>query len=164
MDNQPTPEFMLSLIRQAYRDSMGEFSYQTFISRLWKELDKAGVPGLEKVSEREMYRHNYQPYNYDASPHELKSSAVEAYFRLIRNGYVVEQPNSNFGTNPPSSQQFRWTARGMAWINDAQPVPEDSAAYMDYLKNTVGNLDAVVEQYVSKPWWRLIVARTLQRR
>jgi hypothetical protein len=40
MKDQPTPEFMLSLVRQSFSDSMGDFGYETFISRLWRELDK----------------------------------------------------------------------------------------------------------------------------
>ena len=63
MDNQSTPEFMLSLVRQAYRASPGSFSYKTFISRLWQELEKLGVPGIVKVPDQ-MSAVIGQPYNY----------------------------------------------------------------------------------------------------
>jgi hypothetical protein len=46
---------MLSLIRQSYRDSMGDFGYQVFISRLWRELDKVEVPNLGKISSQEKH-------------------------------------------------------------------------------------------------------------
>ncbi len=151
MNTQPTPEFMLSLVRQSYRDSMGDFSYQVFISRLWRELDKVGIPNLGKIPEQERYSYGGQPYHFDRSSQELKALAVEAYSKIVRSGYVAEQPSSsNFGTHPPSGQWFRWTARGQAWINDAQPVPEDPSAYMNYLRNLVDSLDPVVEQYVSE--------------
>ena len=150
MDNQPTPELMLSLVRQSYRDNMGEFSYQTFVSRLWKELDKVNAPGLVKVPEQDRYLHGHQPYNYDGSSQELKTSAIEAYSRLLRSGFVADQPGDHFRTHPPSGQRFRWTERGVSWINDGQAVPENSSAYMDYLRSLVGSLDSVVEQYVSE--------------
>lgn len=141
---------MLSLVSLSYRNSMGDFSYQTFIHRLWKELDKVSAPGIVRVPEQDRWMHSNQVYHYDGSPHELKATAVEAYLKLIRNGYVAEQPSDNFGSAPPSGQWFRWTARGLAWIQDAQAVPEDTSAYMSYLKDRVSGLDAVVEQYVSE--------------
>ena len=150
MDNQPTPEFMLSLVRQSYRDSMGDFGYSVFISRLWQELDKVGVSSLGKLSEQEKLNYGGRPYNYAKSSSQLKSAATEAYFRILHSGFVVVQPDDNFGVAPPSGQWFRWTARGQTWIADAQPVPEDPSAYMDYLRTLVGSLDPVVEQYVSE--------------
>lgn len=150
MNSQPTPDFMLSLVRKSFRDSLGNFGYQVFVSRLWRELDKVGVPGLGKIPEQERYLYGGQPYNYAGSSHELKISATEAYSRILRSGFVVEQPSDNFGVAPPSGQWFRWTARGQTWIDDAQPVPEDPSAYMDYLRSLAGSLDSVVEQYISE--------------
>jgi hypothetical protein len=151
MQDQPTPEFMLSLVRQSFRDSMGDFSYEVFISRLWKELDKASAPGIVKVPEQERYLHGNQPYNYDGSSHGVKEAAVEAYSKIVQSGFIVEQPAQQFFERArPSGQWFRWTARGQAWINDAQPVPEHPFAYMDYLRSLVGALDPVVEQYVTE--------------
>jgi hypothetical protein len=151
MQDQPTSEFMLSLIRQSYRDSMGDFGYQVFISRLWRELDKVEVPNLGKISSQEKHLYGGQLYNYAGSSYELKASATETYFRILRSGFIVEQPGDNFGVAPPSGQSFRWTARGNVWINEAQPVPEDPSAYMNYLRSLcVGSLDSVVEQYISE--------------
>ena len=147
MDNQPTPEFMLSLVRQSYRASQGSFSYKTFISRLWGELEKLGVPGLVKVPDQ--MRAVSGHYNYALSSHELKVSTIEAYNKILRSGFVVEEPGDYFGFAPPSGDSFRWTGRGQAWIDDAQPVPEDGSAYMEYLRS-VGSLDCVVEQYISE--------------
>lgn len=148
MDNQPTPEFMLSLIRQAYRVSTGNFSYKTFISRLWQELDKLDVPGVAKVPDQQ--RAVFGLYDYAGSSHDLKVSSTEAYNKIMRSGFVVEEPGDYFGMAPPSGEWFRWTARGQAWIEDAQPVPEDRSAYMEYLRSVAGSLDSVVEQYVSE--------------
>ncbi|MEG9433740.1 hypothetical protein [Terriglobus sp. ADX1] len=150
MSDQPAPEFMLSLIRLSYRQSMGDFGYQVFISRLWRELDKVGTSGLGKVPEQDRYLYAGQPYNFSASSYEVKASAIEAYSRILRSGFVVEQPSDNFGTAPPSGQWFRWTERGKMWIEEAHAVPEDPSAYMHYLRDLVGNLDPVVEQYVSE--------------
>ena len=150
MDSQPTPEFMLSLVRKSFRDSMGDFSYQVFISRLWQELDKVGVSSLGKLSEQEKFNYGGRPYNYAKSSSQIKFAATEAYSRILRSGFVVEQPDDNFGVAPPSGQWFRWTARGQTWLDDAQAVPEDSSAYMDYLRTAVSSLDPIVEQYVSE--------------
>jgi hypothetical protein len=151
MENQPTPEFMLSLIQQSFRNSMGDFGYETFINRLWRELDKVGAPGVIKVPEQDRWMHSGQVYNYDASSHELKAAAVEAYSKIIQSGFVVEQPAQQFFERTrPSGQSFRWTERGNAWISDSQPVPEAPSAYMGYLRGQVGRLDLVVEQYVSE--------------
>ncbi len=43
-------EFMLSLIRKSYRNTMSEFGYTVFVNRLWRELDEIGIPDLGKVS------------------------------------------------------------------------------------------------------------------
>jgi hypothetical protein len=144
----PTVDLMLSLVRQSYRSSMGDFSYETFINRLWKGLDTIGAAGVNKVPEQERWQHNHQIYDYDGSSHELKAVAIEAYSKIIRTGFVSEQPNQNFGVNRPTGQWFRWTARGLAWIDDAQAIPEDPSAYMHYLRENAGKLDPVVEQYV----------------
>lgn len=151
MENQPTPEFMLSLVQKSYRNSMGDFSYEVFISRLWRELDEVGAPGIVKFPEQDRWMHSGQIYNYDGSSYELKAAAVEAYSKIVQSGFVVEQPAQQFFERTrPSGQWFRWTARGQAWIDDAQPVPEHPSAYMDYLRSLVGALDPVVEQYVAE--------------
>ena len=151
MDNLPTPEFMLSLVQKSFRKSMGDFSYEAFISRLWRELDEVGAPGIVRVPEQDRWAHSGQIYNYDGSSYELKAAAVEAYFKIVQSGFVVEQPTQQFFERTrPSGQWFRWTARGQAWIDDTQPVPEHPSAYMDYLRGLVSRLDPVVEQYVSE--------------
>ncbi len=150
MTDSPTVEFMLSLIRKSFRASPGEFGYTVFVNRLWRELDKLGVADLGKIPEQERYVYSGQPYNYRGSSYQLQSTATEAYLKILRSGFVVEQPGTDFGMMPPSGQSFRWTAQGQAWVNDAQPVPEEASFYMDYLRTLVADLDPVVEQYVSE--------------
>lgn len=151
MQDQPTPEFMLSLVRQSFSKSMGDFSYEAFISRLWRELDEVGAPGIVKVPEQDRWAHSGQIYNYDGSSYELKAAAIEAYSKIVQSGFVVEQPAQQFFERTrPSAQWFRWTGRGQAWIDDAQPIPEHPSAYMDYLRSLIGALDPVVEQYVAE--------------
>ena len=150
MTDSHTVEFMLSLIRKSYRESPGDFGYTGFINRLWRELDTLGVPDLGKIPEQDRYVYSGQVYNYRGSSHRLQSTATEAYFRIVRSGFVVEQPGIDFGMMQPSSQSFRWTARGEAWVKDAQPVPEEASSYLGYLRTLVDDIDPVVEQYVSE--------------
>lgn len=64
MIDSPTVEFMLSLIRKSYRNTMSEFGYTVFVNRLWRELDEMGIPDLGKVSEQERYVYGGLSYNY----------------------------------------------------------------------------------------------------
>jgi hypothetical protein len=133
-------------VRQSLR-GRGNFSYDGFVWGLWGELEKAGVPGVNRIP----YERNYlnQPYDYAQTPHELRSVATEAFYYLFHRGFTIPEPPQSL-PGYPSQATYHLTPRGIAWAASVEPLPEDVDGYMKVLHNLLPNLDSVIEQYISE--------------
>jgi hypothetical protein len=99
------------------------------------------TPGISATSD------NYDRYNNDSIPLELRTLTSGAFFYLFRNGYITPiPPDRQLGT--PQLIDFLPTERGLQWFNGVEPLPEDSAGYLKLLKDLVPLLDCVIEQYI----------------
>lgn len=78
---------------------------------------------------------------------ELQQIISEAFFFLFQRGYFV--PISD-GQNTPTMTRFYMTQSGVEWFKNREPLPEDSATFMEYLGKLVPNLDPIVAGYVQE--------------
>lgn len=137
--------WILPFVRQAFKQT-SEFNYKRFVDLLWTELEKAQVPGIVRASQYEM--NSGQIFRFDHALNELRVSTNEAFFYLIRNGYIVPKPPDGSYLNSPNFHIYCITRRGTEWFMGGEPLLEDSAAYMKFLRERVPIVDPVVEQYV----------------
>ncbi len=122
--------------------------YSHFLNRLWLEMEKAQVEGISRASE-EAVRRGSSPFNFSAAPMPLQNLAVEAFFSLIRNGYIVENCSLS-DPNYVRFENYRWTERGQRWIDGTEPIPEYAAGYLHFVRSRVPSLDPVIEQYLGE--------------
>jgi len=134
---------LLTFVRTSYRDSAGDLGYGVFMQRLFTEFEKARVPNIVRNSPHQAI---YGVFQYSQAPYELRALAVEAFFHIVRSGYAVEKPTEDY-INPPGSLTYRWTDRGLLWINGGDPAPEEAESYLKFLRARVPQLDSVIEQY-----------------
>jgi hypothetical protein len=141
--------WVLSFVRSSFHPRPpGEVVYRHFVNRLWSEMAKAQVPGILTATQDQALRG--QTFQFSAAPRHLQDLTVEAFFYLIRNSYVVENCALDPPLNHPQSQSYRWTERGLRWVESAEPIPEYAAKYLDFLRSRVPSLDLVIEQYVKE--------------
>jgi hypothetical protein len=124
---------------------MGDLSCKVFFERLWRKLEAANDPGVIKPSPHQY--HPGQVYLYDQAPHNLLAAANEGFFHLLSTGYVYTKPTGDY-MNFSRSEWYCWTERGLQWIKGAEPIPEEVAGYINFLKKHVPTLDDVIEQYI----------------
>jgi len=140
--------WILPYVRKVVKLS-GNFNYENFMSQLWMQMEPA-VPDIkryEPLQQQQLRR----VFDY-SNPTELPSVANEAFFFLIRYGYIVPevQRSTNFPMHGPSGDRYDVTPRGKQWAGGTDdPLPEDTAGYMKLLKQNVSALDQVVEEYIS---------------
>lgn len=138
---------VLELVRASFHEREGELSCKVFFQRLWQKLEAINDPGVIKPS---LSQHHFgQAYLYGQAPFDLQAAATEGFFYLLNNGYACPKPNGdylNFNFSP--SEWYRWTERGLQWIKGAEPLPEEVAGYMNFLKQHVPALDEVIMQYM----------------
>jgi hypothetical protein len=139
-------ERVLQLVRTSFNESLGELSQKVFFQRLWSKLDSLNDPGVVKPSP-----HQYQTgqYLYDQAPHDLQAVAHEGFFYLVNSGYVYPKPIGDY-INFRHSEWYCWTERGLQWVKGAEPIPEEAAGYMKFLRAHVPTLDMVIGQYISE--------------
>lgn len=138
-------ERVLQLVRSSFNEQLGDLSCEVFFQRLWKKLEDIGDPGVVKP-----LPHQYHPgraYLYERAPHDLQSAANQAFFHLLISGYAYPKPTGDY-INFSHSQWYCWTERGLQWIKGAEPIPEEAAGYMKFLRERVQTLDDVIGQYV----------------
>lgn len=124
------------------------FNYEAFMSQLWMQMEPA-VPEIKRYDQLQQQQLR-RIFDY-ANPRELPSVANEAFFFLIRNGYIVPEVDRNmtFPMHPPRGDRYDVTPRGKQWAEGTyDPLPEDSAGYMKLLRQNVPTLDPVVEEYI----------------
>lgn len=140
-----TVERVLQLIRASFNEQMGDLSAKVFFQRLWAKLEALNDPGVAKPSPHQY--HPGQAYLYDRAPYDLQSVANQGFFRLLNAGYVFPKPTGDY-LNFSRSEWYCWTERGVQWIKGAEPLPEEVAGYINFLKKHVPTLDDVIEQYI----------------
>jgi hypothetical protein len=116
------------------------------MQHLWMKLEEVHLVMRLDLHQQQMQR---RTFDFDNAPHGLMAAANEAFFYLVRNGYVVPL-HSGGVLNHPSFQSYDITARGKEWADGNEPLPEDIAGYMKFLRDRVLNMDSVIEQYVSE--------------
>jgi hypothetical protein len=136
---------VLQLVRASFNEQMGDLSYQVFLQRLWRELEAINDPGVVKPLPHQNYSN--QPYLYEQAPFDLQAAAIEGFSCLLNTGYVCPKPTGEFRSFP-GSEWYRWTERGLQWVKGAEPVPEEAAGYMKFLREHVPTLDDVIKQYI----------------
>jgi hypothetical protein len=136
---------VLQLVRASFNEQMGDLSYQVFLQRLWRKLESINDPGVVKAPPHQNYSN--QPYLYERAPFDLQAAAIQGFSYLLSAGYVYPKPTGEFRSFPVS-EWYRWTERGLQWVEGAEPVPEEAAGYMKFLREHVPTLDDVIEQYI----------------
>ncbi|MGD0797960.1 MAG: hypothetical protein ABR910_09570 [Acidobacteriaceae bacterium] len=117
------------------------------MQNLWTKLEEVGLAVRLEPLQQQMRR---QTFDFDNAPYALKVAANEAFFYLIRNGYIVPQHSASngFPEHHPTSFAYDVTKRGQEWTDSIDPIPEDAAGYMKVLRALVTKMDTVIEQYV----------------
>jgi hypothetical protein len=110
-------------------------------------MAKAEVPGILRATEEQMRRGD--TFQFREAPPHIQSLTVEAFFYVIRNGYAVEDCMLD-NLNHPRTQSYRWTERGLRWIESVEPIPEYAVGYLEFLRSRVPSLDLVIKQYVTE--------------
>jgi hypothetical protein len=140
-----TLERVLQLIRASYHEGMGDFSYQVYLQRLWQKLENIGDSGAIRPAPNDF--HPGTPYKYNQAPQALQAVATEGYFWMVGSRFLTPKPTGDF-LNLTRSEWYVWTERGIEWLKGAEPVPEEAASYMRFLKTRITPLDSVMEQYI----------------
>lgn len=81
-------------------------------------------------------------------PPALQNVAAEAFWYLLRCGYISVLPNDS--SEHLNLHGYSVTERGLAWFDGGEPLPEDLAGYMKFLHERVPTMDEVIEQYVAE--------------
>jgi hypothetical protein len=138
-------ERILQLIRASLKEQTGDLSCKMFHERLWDKLGAINDPGVVKPLS---LSNSYQRYLFEQAPIALRNAATEGFCYLLTAGYLSPQPANDFINFPVRSDLYRWTERGLQWIKGAEPIPEETAWYMKFLKEQIRPLDEVIEQYI----------------
>lgn len=142
-----TLSWILPIVRRAFK-VRSNFDYATYLEQLWDELHRLQVEGVvkEPPDRQQMLQ---RVYDWNQSPYQLYNAAIEAFFFLVRRGYIVPT-SSNDHLHNLNLYRYTVTERGLEWFNGGDPLPEDNAGYMKFLHDRVHNMDAVIEQYVAE--------------
>jgi hypothetical protein len=134
--------WILPFVRKALAQS-GSINQREYFQALWMELEKAKEPGIERASLVGVYG---QVFDYAKAARPLLEAATDAFFFLLRNGYITEEPPTDW-QNFNRSNQYRVTERGKAWLSETEPLPELVDDYMGLIHERIEPLDPVVKQY-----------------
>jgi len=141
------PTYNLSWILPIVRREIkvrGNFEYRHFAQQLWFGLEKLNVAGVVRIPPNQAHLNQvFQPI-----PYALQNAAAEAFWYLVRCGYISPLPGD--ASNILNLHSYTVTERGLAWFDGGEPLPEDIAGYMKFLHDRVPNMDAVIEQYVAE--------------
>ena len=137
-------ERVVQLVRASFNEQMGDLSCKGFFYRLWGKSESLNDPGVVKPSPQQYHQ---GPYLYDQAPYDLQAVAHEGFFYLLNTGYVYPKPTGDY-TNFSRSEWYCWTERGLQWVKGAEPIPEEAAGYMKFLRAHVPTLDEVIGQCI----------------
>ena len=118
-----TLAWILPYVRQALKGT-SNFEYRNYADALCFQLEKAGVKGIVRCQQPQVYARQFE---YDQMPHDLRALVSEAFFHFFHKGYIT--PETPDGRNP--LHRFMVTQRGWAWFQGEEPLPEDASRYME---------------------------------
>jgi hypothetical protein len=132
---------LLPFARAAIRES-SNFNIEQFADALFTELASVGVHGVVKEP---MGRLKFK-YSEMVVPPALKYGTIEVLFHLVHRGFVLPEPQSF----PTAFDDMRYwkTAKGAAWAEGGEPLPEDVEGYMRHLLGLVPALDPIITEYI----------------
>jgi hypothetical protein len=141
-----TLPWILPFVRQALSEIKAT-DYNKFVDSIWMRLEVAQMPDVRR---RDPFRSagTSGTYEWDGTPLDLRVATNEAFFYLIRHGYLTPMPPQGSPLNGPNLMLFGLSERGRDWADGKEPLPEDIAGYMTFLAGRVENMDAVIVQYV----------------
>jgi hypothetical protein len=156
---KPAFKYSLDSILPYVRQSLGgvrayaKLEFVEFANQLWSTLEAAEIPEVYRNPPQRGY--DQSRYEFNRSPLELRFAATEAFNYLHAAGFTMripEEHTASFYIVPGghATEGYFITARGAKWAASAEPVPEDSEAYMEHLHRRVPKLDAVIKEYVSE--------------
>jgi hypothetical protein len=131
--------WILPFVRQALRER-GNFSYDNFVTAVWRELERVKVPGVVRPPPGEYAPY---PYNFSKAPYELHRVTTEAFYYLFHNGFTIPEPPKDAPWSP-NQNRFYLTPRGLEWAASIEPLPEDVDGYMKF----TGHLAVAFGNYV----------------
>jgi len=135
---------MLPFARAAIRHT-SNFSPEQFTTLMFEELEKVGAPGVSRNAPTGVGKYNFSDLQV---PRALKYAIVEIFWHLEHRGFILPEPQS---FPQAFNRGFYWkTARGTAWANGIEPLPEDVAGYTRRLSLLVPSLDPVIHQYIEE--------------
>jgi hypothetical protein len=135
---------MLPFARSAIRNT-SNFSPEQFATLLFGELEKVSAPGVSRNAPTGVGKYNFSDLQV---PHDLKCAVVEVFWYLEHRGFILPEPQS-FPQSFNSGRYWK-TARGTAWANGAEPLPEDVVGYLRHLSSLVPAIDPVIRQYIQE--------------
>jgi hypothetical protein len=141
-----TLEWLLPYVRQGMR-GMSNFVYRNYADAVLYKLHDAGVTGIVKNSQ--FQQSTGMAFDQNQIPHQLKQLIAEAHFYVFRHGYIAPASHDSYITQP-AWHTFNVTQRGWDYFNGSEPLPEEAASYLKFLRQVVPNLDSVIEQYITE--------------
>lgn len=141
-----TLSWILPFVRQALKGT-SNLEYRTFLPAVWSVLERDHVAGVVRNQQHQMI---YGVYQYDEAPSDLRNVTAEAFFYLLRNGYIAPQAPDRSLNTPSLQSKYNVTQRGFEWFNGNEPYPEEAEGYMRHLRERVSNLDSIIEQYITE--------------
>ena len=139
-----TLSWILSVVRNEFK-ARANFDYSLYLLQLTQGLERLKVAGVRRVPPERLYVNQV----FDPLPPELENVAAEAFWYLLRNGYVMPQPNQGGAVNL-NLHRYNVTERGLEWFKGVEPLPEGADGYMKFLTDRVPNVDEVIVQYVKE--------------
>lgn len=141
---------VLHFMREALRDFLnpGDRLRLTLLSDTLKKLLAANLVDQAVVGKCDFDRLCSQCNLEMGRPPELATLLTvltDAYQYLLSFGYIVPRPQSG---GILDFSRFVITQAGHQWATGSDPIPEDRVGYLEALRNSVSNLDPVIEQYV----------------
>jgi hypothetical protein len=106
-------------------------------------MERLKVAGVKRLPPERVTYHQV----FENLPLELQNAAAEAFWYLMRNGYVVPVPNQGGAVNL-NLHRYDVAERGVEWFKGEEPLPEGTDSYMKFLTDRVPNADAAIVQYV----------------
>lgn len=145
MNKQLTKGIVLKFMRDSLKE-LERGSHNDLVTKALKKMVEAKI--IDPPSRDDYYGF----YNEISARNKiLESLLTECYTYLIIQGIIIPEPSApNFGAYD-SWSRFMITEYGKKWAaSDQELIPEDIEGFLDYIKNTILNIDDVVIQYVSE--------------
>jgi hypothetical protein len=139
-----TLAWILPYVREALKQT-SNFEFRTYANALFAQLEQAQVSGVVRFPQGAYS--GGQTFQYEAMPADLRALVSEAFFHLFHKGYIAPGA-TDAALNQPHLHMFNVTERGRVWFQGKEPLPENAAYYLKFLRERVPLIDPIIEQYV----------------